>query len=173
MSPFWRRSRKRGSSLPSPGVADLTVTLLPARARCEVAGTASRQRELIAALHSAAADPPAGLHPWTEDSDAIGWVRVLLVPVESDHDPTAVAVVSTDAGQLGWIPGSLSGDFRQMLAQYPRHHGNDSDIGACPAYLHRPGEAQKQLALRVCCSWPDEVLADLDQRATYKLSDGP
>ncbi len=171
MSPFWRRSRRRASPISQPGIADLTVTLLPARARCEVAGTASRQRELTAALNGATSTPPVGLPPWTEDSESIGWIRVLLVPVESDHDRTAVAVVATDAGQLGWIPDSLSADFRQMLEEYPRHHGNDSDIASCPAYLHRSGEPQKHLRLRVCCSWPDEVLDDLDQLPTYTLPD--
>jgi hypothetical protein len=167
MGLFRRRSQKRGAANPLERVAGLTVTPLPGRARCEVAGTASRQRELTAALHGASPNPPSGLEPWTEDVDSAGWIDVLLVPVDSVHDPTAVAVVSVEAGRLGWIPESLSGEFRQMLTDYPRHHGNDSEIGACPAYVTRIGERQKHLGLRVCCSWPDEVLADLDQLPTY------
>jgi len=165
---------RRKPKAPPPsvqGVTSVTATPLPANGRCQVAGVSYHQDEIRNALRGASAAPPTGLVLRGEDDDAIGWTYALLFPwTDEPHDPSAVAVFLAGAKQVGWIPAKLSADFREMLRVYA-YEGHGEPLGLCPAYFDAWGERGEMLGVRLCCSWPSDVLDDPGQEPEYEVPD--
>jgi len=167
---FRRKDERPSENGQASPKLEVTGTPLPASSRCQVAGVKFHQDEIAAALRIARPLPPPGLKILSEDACAIAWIITALVPLDDEHDPTAVGVYAAGAQQLGWIPAHLSADFREMLLVYVvQRDGNDDEIGICPAYIERWGDAQGLLGVYLCCSWPYEVLGDIDQEPEYEL----
>jgi hypothetical protein len=122
-----------------------------------------RQVELQAGLARASALPPEGLRLVGADLDAIGWTFAALVPSDdaqaAGRGPSSVAVFVPGGRQAGWIPGRLSEDFREMLRACALAHSGDR-VGLCPAYFLRWRPDPGMLGLRLCVSWPRDVLED-------------
>jgi len=149
--------------------ARVAATALPANGRCPVAGVKYHQKDIRRALAHTSDEPANGLSTRDEDAAAIGWTFAVLFPWVGDaHDPNAVAVFLGDSKRVGWIPANLSSGFRQMiLACAYELHGNIA--GTCPAYIERWGRRNESLGVRLCCSWPSDVLDDPYQEPEYEL----
>jgi hypothetical protein len=169
MGLFRRRAKAERRDTLARETAKVAATALPANGRCPVVGVKHHQKDLRKALAQTSLGPPSGLSRRDEDAAAIGWTFAVLFPWAGDaHDPNAIAVFLGDSKRVGWIPANLSPGFRQMiLACAYERHGNIA--GTCPAYIETLGNCNELLGVRLCCSWPSDVLDDPDQEPEYEL----
>ncbi len=154
--------RRKTPSDPLPFEID-EACWLPAESRCEVAGISCRQAAVQAGLQRATRRPPDGLHVVEPDLDALGWTFAALVPWRGRPDapagPSAIAVFVPGGRQAGWVPARLSKDFVDMITACAAP-GSAQPLGVCPAYFIRWRPDPALIGLRLCVSWPRDVLED-------------
>jgi hypothetical protein len=145
-----------------PKTISLTVTDLPSGWRLTAAGTSHRQEALEAALASAAPSPPEKLEGTRRfgkagDQEAAGWIDAIIIrEPDNTHDKNAVAIWSTDHGQLGYLPAKKAVEYQELLLEL----GSRNSAGTCPAYIRR--NSSGGLSLVLCLSTAEYCVRNLD-----------
>lgn len=145
-----------------PETVSLTVTDLPSGWRLTAAGTSFCQAELAAALAGASPTPPEGLEGTRRfgkagDNEAVGWIDAIIIrEPDNTHDKNAVAILSAQNGQLGYLPAKKAVEYQDLLLEL----GSRNSAGACPAYIRR--NQSGDLSLVLCLSTADYCLRNLD-----------